>query len=62
MPGLVLEDALLRRELSEARKDTESRGAKMMSLKEVEDENSVENKEAKKLLSSVTKAREYRGA
>lgn len=41
MPGLVTEAAQLRQELPEARKDIKSRGAMLVSLKDVGDETTA---------------------
>lgn len=60
MPGLVTEAARLQQELSEATKESESRGPKLTSLKEVTDEFPTIRNDVVKLLSFVAKVREYR--
>lgn len=60
MSVLVTVAASLQQGLSEARQETECRGAKLAGIMEVKVEITSMRKEVTRLLSSVTKLREYR--
>lgn len=57
-PGLVTEAARLWQKLFTAQKEIESRGAKLVSLKKINDEITILKKNVRKLLLSVTRAGE----